>query len=313
MSKLYKFMPFRLQFFEDQLLRLTPPNDLNDPFDAKPSIEAIRRKAAFMVDQHGEGAGFLTDADLLHHADTVDYLKSELSKYGIISLTEDPYNLLMWSHYADEHKGIVVGYDELDTMLLVSDDCLSEYDPATSMPLPVKYTRKRPDDKIDDEYIYEIAEKSFFQQIALVKGDDWIYEKEHRILLPLSQADVAILRADVPHSIVESVLNELDVEFTLSAENVYKFERGGINNILNPVLKALVNPIINNLGTVMVFKRPKRTSISSVTFGCKVSDKDINAAIELYKGSAGYNANVRYFKAVLSEQRFDLDFEELFE
>ena len=49
-------MPFRLQFFEDQLLRLTPPNDLNDPFDAKPSIEAIRRKAAFMVDQHGEGA-----------------------------------------------------------------------------------------------------------------------------------------------------------------------------------------------------------------------------------------------------------------
>ncbi|EIV8503604.1 DUF2971 domain-containing protein [Vibrio parahaemolyticus] len=313
MTKLYKFMPFRKQFFKDQLLRLTPPNDLNDPFDAKPSLEAIRRKAAFMVDQHGEGAGLLTDVGLLDHVDIVDYLKSELSKYGIISLTEDPYNLLMWSHYADEHKGVVVGYDELDTMILVSGDCLSKYEPATSMPLPVRYTRQRPDDKIDDEYIYEIAEKSFFQQIALVKSDDWIYEKEHRILLPLSQADVAILRADVPQSIVESVLSELDVEFTLIAENVYKFERGDINNMLSPVLKALVNPVINNLGTVMVFKRPKRTSISSITFGCKVSEKDINTAINLYKRSSGYNANVRYFRAVQSEHRFDLNFEELFE
>lgn len=306
-------MPFRAQFFEDPLLRLTPPNHLNDPFDAKPSIEAIRRKVAFMTDQYGEGAGFINDSELSRHVDIVDDLKTKLNKYGIISLTEDPYNLLMWSHYANEHKGIVVGYDNLNTMFSVSNDCISAYSPAISIPTPVKYTRKRPDQNMGDEYIYEIEDKAFFQQIALVKGDDWIYEKEHRILLRLSEADVALLKINVPNSVAENVLNQLSIEFTLIGKNTYKFEREDINSFLTPVCKAINNPNIKNLGTVMAFKRPTRTSLSSIIFGCRVEEEEIKNAIQLYKKSAHYNANARYFRAEQSEQRFDLDFEELFE
>ena len=98
-----------------------------------------------MVDQHGEGAGHLSDTELLRHRETVEYLEDELNKYGIISLTEDPHNLLMWSHYAGEHRGVVVGYDHLEKMMVVSSDCMSAYSPATSIPVPVKYSRKRPD------------------------------------------------------------------------------------------------------------------------------------------------------------------------
>lgn len=304
-------MPLREQFFEDQLLRLTPPNGLNDPFDAKPTIEAIRRKVAFMVDQYGEGAGYLSDTELLSHRDTVEYLEDELNKYGIISLTEDPHNLLMWSHYADEHRGIVVGYDRLEDMMVVSSECMSEYSPATSFPVPVKYSRKRPDYQIADEHIYEIGEKAFFQQIALVKADDWIYEKEHRVLLPLSEADVAILSSNSPD--VVPILNGLGVDFMQTEDTKFKFERGDINNLLCPVTIALLNPIINQLGDVMVFKRPKHFSMSSIIFGCKVKDEQICKALEKYRESSTYNPNVRLYKAAQSRVRFDLDFEEFFE
>ena len=39
MKILYKYMPFRLSFFDDPLLRLTPPSDLNDPFDSKETLK----------------------------------------------------------------------------------------------------------------------------------------------------------------------------------------------------------------------------------------------------------------------------------
>jgi hypothetical protein len=34
-----------------------------------------------------------------------------IEKFGIFSLTEDPHNIVMWSHYADSHKGICAGFD----------------------------------------------------------------------------------------------------------------------------------------------------------------------------------------------------------
>jgi hypothetical protein len=32
--------------------------------------------------------------------------------FGIFSLTEDPIHMLMWSHYASQHTGVVVEFDE---------------------------------------------------------------------------------------------------------------------------------------------------------------------------------------------------------
>ncbi|HAS8321937.1 TPA: DUF2971 domain-containing protein [Vibrio vulnificus] len=306
-------MPFREDFFEDPLLRLTPPCDLNDPFDSKVSHEAINRKAAVMTNDFGTYAAMRSDFDLSNHSNIVDYLKNELDNYGVISLTEDRYNLLMWSHYANEHKGIVVEYGELETMMVVSKNCVTSYNPSVSVPLPVKYTRRRPNKNIDDEYIYDTEDKSFFQHIAFVKGDDWIYEKEHRILLPFLESDVSILISNLPNVDVERELNALELEFSYVGNGLYKFERGEKSIYYNPMIFALKNPAVKKLGKVMAFKRPKVNSIKSITFGLKVENSKIRKAISIYKQSKFYHSNVRYFKAVQSEAYFELDFVEIFE
>ena len=39
-------------------------------------------------------------------------LQNEMNnRFGVLSLTRNPTNLLMWSHYANEHKGVVIGID----------------------------------------------------------------------------------------------------------------------------------------------------------------------------------------------------------
>ncbi|TOC13300.1 hypothetical protein CGJ90_24575, partial [Vibrio parahaemolyticus] len=40
-----------------------------------------------------------------------DFTKSMTSSFGICSLSKTFENILMWSHYADNHKGFVVEFE----------------------------------------------------------------------------------------------------------------------------------------------------------------------------------------------------------
>ncbi|MEZ8187544.1 DUF2971 domain-containing protein [Shewanella sp. 5S214] len=39
-----------------------------------------------------------------------DYWNKKSETVGILSLSSDPVNTLMWSHYGDNHSGICIGY-----------------------------------------------------------------------------------------------------------------------------------------------------------------------------------------------------------
>lgn len=89
------------------------------------------------------------------------------------SLCTDFKNRLMWSHYADSHKGFCVEYDYSGT----DEDTLSK------LPLPVFYTERRPliPWEIDEENIEEIYAKLILG--AVTKDRIWEYENEWRILI----------------------------------------------------------------------------------------------------------------------------------
>ncbi|MGS0674090.1 DUF2971 domain-containing protein [Shewanella sp. 125m-1] len=175
---LYKYMPLRDDFFDDPLFRLTQPSSLNDPFDSKPTKEAIRKKIAFMSDTEGEGGGFVSDQDIiLKHKDTDSYLRTELNKFGIVSLTENPHNLLMWSHYANEHNGIVVAISNSEDTFSFSKNGIEASRIGEKKAIRVRYDNKRPSEDIPDECIYSFDEDEFFKHFALVKSDSWMYEK----------------------------------------------------------------------------------------------------------------------------------------
>ncbi len=90
---------------------------------------------------------------------------STLDATGIFCLSEVNDNPLMWSHYADSHKGVCIEYS-------ISDDRLFGCDL-----IPVHYAKSYPKlssaDYPDDAYI---------QKYLSTKSDHWEYEREWRII-----------------------------------------------------------------------------------------------------------------------------------
>ena len=96
----------------------------------------------------------------------------------ILCLSEVNNNILMWSHYAEQHQGVVLQLR-----------CVAELDSAWGVAKPVQYSKRMP--RLFDE---ETAVKMFSGQTSLdgkqmanrlvyTKAIDWAYEKEWRIWL----------------------------------------------------------------------------------------------------------------------------------
>ena len=89
-------MPFRKDFFENLCLRASQRGGLNDPFELSPAQDYIDR-----LQRGGLSDNFFEETEIA-------FPNSNVNEIGVISFTENYNNLLMWSHYANEHKGIVV-------------------------------------------------------------------------------------------------------------------------------------------------------------------------------------------------------------
>jgi hypothetical protein len=308
-------MPLRHEFFIDPLLRLTQPYSLNDPFDSKPTKEAIRKKIAFMSDYMGEGAGFVSDEVIdLQHCDTRKYLKTELHKFGIISLTENPHNLLMWSHYADEHNGIVIAISNSENTFSFSNDGIQASRIGEKKAVRVRYDNKRPSKDIPDECIYSIYEDEFFKHFALVKSDSWMYEKEHRFLIPTTESDIAILNfSHETYSIneFEKYLHQRKIDF-INEGSKYIFENENINFPINNLAKVMNDENIKSMGNLLFFKRLMPSAIQSIYFGCRVSNKIIDKVIQSVRKNDRFSSNLTFYRTLENSDSFDVDFEAIY-
>lgn len=100
---------------------------------------------------------------------------------GITCFSETPYNMLMWSHYANKHSGICVEYDFSKLFSTVPNSLL----------LPVEYSGKRPllpiekvvvkrNGKIEiDQSKVKLLLPALLKSLA-IKSDIWSYEREWR-------------------------------------------------------------------------------------------------------------------------------------
>ena len=86
--------------------------------------------------------------------------------YGIVSLTGVLQNILMWSHYADGHKGICIEF-------CYSNEAHLDF---FARALSVKYRKKLPIINLYTEDSLAIGKK------LLSKSIDWSYEQEYRII-----------------------------------------------------------------------------------------------------------------------------------
>jgi hypothetical protein len=101
-------------------------------------------------------------------------LRRLFSDVSIFCLSETHDNLLMWSHYAQNHTGAVIEFlslGDVDSPLLVAQ--------------PVRYTRKLPRLTFESFFDFEAAKAELLNTITLTKSEVWSYEREWRIVAGL--------------------------------------------------------------------------------------------------------------------------------
>jgi hypothetical protein len=105
--------------------------------------------------------------------------KSQLAKTnGLICFSANWKNPVQWSHYANNHKGICLGFDVADHLLT-----------------PVNYVEKRLsfENPINEEDMLQIFSTKF---------NHWIYEEEYRVFTELSVKEKGLFYIDFSDDLV---------------------------------------------------------------------------------------------------------------
>jgi hypothetical protein len=145
----------------------------------KYGLQALRRKwlKVSLIDQLNDPFELLGIAS--HSPDerkAFADVKTGLAKYsGILCFSGKWSDPVQWSHYADRHKGLCLGFDVPDELLV-----------------PVKYRSKRlkPDAQAMKEMQAEgPAAHKMMLNLVTTKFSHWYYENEHRLFVHLEEKD----------------------------------------------------------------------------------------------------------------------------
>lgn len=200
-GKLYRYQPYAgdyVQFINDLILNnriyYSNPLQLNDPFDCKMygtkfSEESVER---FMGERIKRGMAlvemmqprtvplpkevksvFLEESVKKNRQKALDECAQVIQglhdlvekEIGVLCLSSDPMNILMYSHYADRHRGVCLEFT------LQKDNIFN--------PEPVRYVRDFP--SLDFGLSHDVN-KALAVALVATKSKDWEYEQEYRSL-----------------------------------------------------------------------------------------------------------------------------------
>ncbi|TWO31501.1 DUF2971 domain-containing protein [Seonamhaeicola sediminis] len=199
--KLYKYRGFRKNSSEkkwtkkiitEQELFFSGIEAFNDPFDGRVKLRSNGKlneiKAAqvrvqytnkLVKEEKYEGITLNQAFDLVNERISEELIsndeyKKELqtkvqkihNEKGVLSLSSIPDNILMWSHYSDNHTGICFGFDWNK-----DDEVFGNYK-------KIRYQTH-----YDDIWSWLHTDNEIVESIIYNKSIDWHYEKEYRIIL----------------------------------------------------------------------------------------------------------------------------------
>lgn len=313
MGVLYKYTAQPNYLFEDGYIRATQLSALNDPFEA-----SYCPKSLMELSRHLEI--YLTSEEL------ISQIEKDKNSVGVISFTEAKDNLLMWSHYADEHRGVIVGFlssathnisifENLFKLQMTGSSSFDEYKISSEYPTPVIY-RKQPRYKVDrfdfdysnicvegtDRILYEI-----FQQ----KSDEWIYEKEHRITLRLEQADKVVIHD------FEELENSYVYKKIIRAKFHRKSKKNGkyihtiyLNKITDPITReayaAELAKLSKNPNNLYLFKL-NTSAVCSLLLGIRSNINNFSFKWRLDNQTGFFEA----YQSKLNINLYTIDFDEI--
>jgi hypothetical protein len=223
---IYKFfsnIEFLFSTINDSQLWFSKVEDFNDPFEwAFPYKIDIEKNKADIIK-------YVKDNSLHQPPQFIDYkineylsnpkkLEDELNatvsyrrKKGVCCFTvpENNCSILMWSHYANNHKGFVLGFNENDMNLVHIKDWINGTKISKTYIKNVNYEERlchiNPFDK----------DRPDIKEVEFIKSPDWENENEIRIVSPLhglhdfnpSSLKEIIFGLNIPENIIQKFIS----------------------------------------------------------------------------------------------------------
>ncbi|MFM1640458.1 DUF2971 domain-containing protein [Aeromonas salmonicida] len=322
MSILYKYLSTNVddKYLENPTFRLSTPNDLNDPFECNIAIDIKnlltsnpKVLAEIFYIKTIPVAGEII-RKIIDEINKIN-LESELKRQSIISLTETHRDILMWSHYASNHQGTVVGYD-VNVIIEHIKKKHPNYSEFTLEPniYKINYRNTRFEDleysggfrKTKSEITRELL-----KIVTTTKSDNWIYEKEHRLIIPLGCADVIRLFPIDYHGKRKQAERDKDasqaIESALIKSNITYKEYTEINIDSSSKIddvESYINKLKNYFRVVPLMSIPKE-SIRTIHFGARADNARKINPLKILSNTPEYKF-VRAYEYAVSDERFDL-------
>ncbi|MCC6071475.1 DUF2971 domain-containing protein [Massilia sp. GCM10020059] len=224
---LYKYYPVEswlADLIKGESLLFSSRTTFNDPYDSR-SVTVIDTSDAglkWLLDSfqrrlpHWPPALRLANAKQAHRRmakpdrpGAQDEVAEMLDRVGILSLTENWDDMLMWSHYGAQHKGICIGFHTNSGVFRGA--------------MPVTYTEEYPLIKRPQDEIPVVFVKSLF-----TKAKCWEYEREWRILKRFMLPGEAAALRQTAVGLSEEDLNELCDQ---RGAGIYTFDNAAIASI----------------------------------------------------------------------------------
>jgi hypothetical protein len=151
-KRVYHFLDahYGLDDVERRRLKISRIEDLNDPFEL------------LALD--------LSDATVRSSFAQTRKVLSETK--GVLCFSTSWHSPLMWSHYADKHRGVCLGFDVPDEMFH-----------------PVRYDAERLAASLERWIVQGLDTEVLMERLLFTKFHDWKYEREVRAYVELEERD----------------------------------------------------------------------------------------------------------------------------
>jgi hypothetical protein len=281
---LYKYVSadvFQL-LWGNETIRFTQLNQLNDPYENRiidPNIPFNTDKLKELSKNNDWVYNNMVTYDFQLAIKQTQKVQDEFdNNFGVLSLTRNPSNLLMWAHYADQHKGVVVGIDVSNPIFFENGVIINPEQGnviySSIKPRGLKTIKKihRVPNKEGNGYstIIESNDSIPVDSAFLYKGIDWFYEEEVRIVrdFNVNRGVPSVKNPDVrlfpfPKSLIKTVIfgvrydpqliqnfmkknEKMDVSFLQASidDYEYKVNLKTLNKSLETEKPIMVRPII---------------------------------------------------------------------
>lgn len=171
--EVFKFRPvnkYTLDSLIKKQLYFSSPAELNDPHDCQVDIEQSIRTAINETDGKQRAQLEL----LLKQKGTLASLRSNLDCSGVCSFSNKLLNPVMWSHYADGHRGIGLYYQIPETFIL--DNAMGMQGVSYGDSLLTDWLKTN-EVSFDVDFLFLLIKRAL-----TIKGKVWDYECELRFI-----------------------------------------------------------------------------------------------------------------------------------